>query len=182
MYQPINLLPFAIFMSAYNGCVFLKCNLRIVSSNVITKSGVGLYNIGIIWSICQTSPWLAQVISNRPSGTIWVSRKYWIYILYSCTVQERYSSVRLSFEAFADINARRVLHLTKFVRYPFGSQILHFLLSRLCSQIWDPPHSLQIDLTRLCSQIDEPPHSLHSDLTRLCSQIWEPPHSLQVDF
>mmetsp|Transcript_39633 Transcript_39633/g.79456 ORF Transcript_39633/g.79456 Transcript_39633/m.79456 type:complete len:266 (+) Transcript_39633:189-986(+) len=73
-------------------------------------------------------------------------------------------------------------------------------LRRPCSQIDDPPQSLQMFFRRLCTQIDAPPHSTqwrrsllwtqtdvpthsrHSFFRRPCSQIEEPLHCLQRRF
>ena len=43
---------------------------------------------------------------------------------------------------------------------------LHLLLSRLCSQVLDPPHYLHWLFMRLCLQMIEPPHNLHLFLSR----------------
>jgi len=74
---------------------------------------------------------------------------------------------------------------------------LHLPFLRPCSQIEDPPHSLQILRRRLWMQIEAPPHwmqcrrsllcahtevpthSRHSFFRRLCSQIDDPLHCLQ---
>jgi hypothetical protein len=60
---------------------------------------------------------------------------------------------------------------------------LHWLLTRLCSQMPEPlhapPHCLRTIMMRLCSQRLEPPNYLHSLLSRLRSQMLEPPHCLR---
>jgi len=51
---------------------------------------------------------------------------------------------------------------------------LQQLLSRLCSQMLEPPHCLHRILRRLCSQMPSPLHCLQQLLPRLCSQMLAP--------
>jgi len=53
-------------------------------------------------------------------------------------------------------------------------QSLHWLLTRLCSQMLEPPQSLHLLLMQLCSQMLTPPQSLHLLLVWLCSQCIGP--------